>query len=134
MRTLRKLSLVALAAGALLAAGADDAPRGVVTVAYDGVPQRVHPVAIQQVDGKEQPHPYRDTHFLPAGKHSFRLAPVFTDAANIQRGNSGRRDAAASVLEIEVEAGKRYVIGAKLEGRKASDWKPIVLRVEDVGS
>ena len=135
MRSLRTVYIAAIAALGLVSVGAADPSRGVVAVAYDGVPQQVHPVAIQEIDGKIQPLPLRDTHYLAPGKHSFRLAPVFDSNANIQRGNLYRRGSdAAAVLEIEVEAGKRYLIGAKLENRKAADWKPVVLRVEDTGT
>ena len=134
MSSLRALFLAAVAIVGLTAVGADDQPRGVVAVAYDGKPQQIFPVAIQDVDGKVQPLPLRDTHYLSPGKHSFRLAPVFDDSANLQRGALHRRGSdAAAVLEIEVVAGKRYLIGAKLDDRRAAEWKPVVLRVEDIG-
>lgn len=134
MRSLRTLFFAALAAFGLTAVGADGPDRGVVAVAYDGKPQQVFPVAIQDVDGKVQPLPLRDTHYLSPGKHTLRLAPVFDSNANIQRGALHRRGSdAAAVLEIEVVAGKRYLIGAKLDDRRAAEWKPVVLRVEDIG-
>lgn len=135
MRSLRALFLAALAAFGLTSVSVADPSRAVVAVAYDGVPQQVHPVAIQEIDGKLQPLPLRDTHYLAPGKHSFRLAPVFDSNANIQRGALYRRGGdAGAVLEIEVVAGKRYLIGAKLEDRRAAEWKPVVLRVEDIGT
>ena len=134
MSPLRSLSLATLAALALSTATADP-DRGVVTVAYDGKPQQVFPVAIQEIDGKIQPLPLRETHYLTPGKHSFRLAPLFDDWTKMQRGTTVRRgDDAAAVLEIDVQAGKRYLIGAKVDDRKAAEWKPVVLRVEDGGS
>jgi hypothetical protein len=133
MSALRSLSLATLAVLALGSAAADP-ERGIVTVAYDGKPQQVFPVTIQEIDGKIQPLPTRETHYLAPGKHSFRLAPVFDDWAKMQRGTNLRRgEDAAAVLEIDVEAGKRYVIGAKIEDRKSAEWKPVVLRVEDTG-
>jgi len=134
MRSLRNLLLAAFAASLLGTVAVADPAKGVVAVAYDGVPQQIHPVAIQEIDGKAEPLPLRDTHYMTPGKHTFRLASVFGDAANIQRGNTGSRAAEAAVLEVDVQAGKRYLIGAKLEGRKASEWKPIIVRVEDIGS
>ena len=135
MRHVRTSFLVAIATLGLAAIGAADPSRGVVTVAYDGKTQQVFPVAIQEVDGRIQPLPLRETHFMTPGKHTFRLAPVFDDNANIQRGNVNRRGSdVAAVLEIDVQAGKRYLIGAKIEDRKAAEWKPVVLRVEDSGT
>jgi hypothetical protein len=133
MSRLRSLTIAALAALALTA-GADP-NQGIVTVAYDGKTQGVFPVTIQDVDGKVQPLPPRETHYLEPGKHTFRLAPVFDDNTKMQRGNSHRSgDDSAAVLEIDVQAGKRYLIGAKVEGRKSAEWKPVVLRVEDTKS
>lgn len=135
MRHLPTAFLAAIVALAFGSALAGDPSKGVVTVAYDGKTQQVFPVAIQEIDGKVQPLPLRETHFMAPGKHTFRLAPVFDDNANIVRGNTGRRGGdEAAVLEIDVQAGKRYLIGAKLEDRKAAEWKPVVLRIEDSGT
>lgn len=121
---------LALLAAAGIAAADIDAEHGVVAVAYDGIPQKVHPVMILEIDGTLQPLPLRDTLFVKPGKHSFRLGAKFDDNAGLQRGNWEKREARRT-LEIEVEAGKRYLIGAKLVGRTGSDWEPVVLRVED---
>ena len=121
MRHVRTSFLAAVAALAFSSALAGDPAKGVVTVAYDGKTQQVFPVAIQEIDGKIQPLPLRETHYMAPGKHTFRLAPVFDDNANIQKGNVNRRDGdAAAVLEIDVQAGKRYLIGAKIADRKAA--------------
>lgn len=135
MRSLHTSFLMAVVAFGLTSVGATDPSRGVVAVAYDGKTQQVYPVSIQEIDGKVQPLPLRETHYMAPGKHTFRLAPVFDSSANLIRGNSDRRGSdAAAVLEIDVQAGKRYLIGAKVEDRKAAEWKPVVLRVEDSGT
>lgn len=134
MRTRHAHLLIAIALSALGTAVVADPSKGVVTVAYDGKPQQVFPVLIQDIDGKAQPLPLRETLYMAPGKHTFRLAPVLDSSANIQKGNAHRRGSdEAAVLEIDVEAGKRYLIGAKLDDRKAAEWKPVVLRVEDIG-
>jgi len=118
----------------LATAGADASSRAIVTVAYDGVTQQVHPVWIQTVDGRQQPQPLRDTLWLEPGKHTLRLAARFDDNAVARRGRIDSRAPQHGVLEIQVEAGKRYLIGAKVDPRNAADWTPVVLRVEDVGA
>jgi hypothetical protein len=132
VRVLRPLLAASAAALALAASGVDE-PRAIVAVAYDGIAQQVHPVLIQAVDGKQQVQPLRDTLWLAPGKHTLRLAARLDDNAVRLRGPVGARAAAPAVLELEVEAGKRYLIGAKVDGRRGVDWKPVVLRVEDVG-
>lgn len=131
MRTPNRLIALLLLAVATTTGAAEE--HGVVTVAYDGKTQDVHPVAIIEVDGKLQPTPLRETLFLAPGKHTLRLAVQVTDAKLLIRGNNqSNRNKHAGVLEIEVEAGKRYHIGGKLKGYRTSDWEPVVLRVEDV--
>jgi hypothetical protein len=129
-RTLVIATCGALALAAGVAAADPDAAKGVVAVAYDGIPDKVHPVTILDIDGKVQPQPLRDTYYLEPGKHTLRLGAVIGDFAGVQRGNVDRKDAKRT-LEIEVEAGKRYLIGAKLEGRTAAEWTPVVYKVED---
>jgi hypothetical protein len=117
------------------AAAAADLSKGIVTVAYDGIPKDVYPVAILEVDGKLQPPPLRETLWLTPGKHTFKLAAKVQDGKTLLRGNNynSRDKSKPGVLEIEVEAGKRYHLGAKLNGYRTSDWEPVVLRVEDQG-
>ena len=131
--SIRWIAALGLATFAVSAALAGDAGKAVVAVAYDGVPQQVHPVLIQEIDGRPQPKPLRDTIWLDPGKHTLRLAPLLDDNARIGRDNSSSSGANHGTLEIEVQAGKRYLIGAKIEGRRPVAWKPVVLRVEDIG-
>lgn len=132
-RILGLAAVLVLSFGAFPAAADPDAEKGVVAVAYDGKPQGVFPVLILDIDGKVQPLPHRDVYYLAPGKHSLRLGAVLDDNANLQRGNIGSRDAKRT-LEIEVEAGKRYLVGAKVEDRSAAEWQPVVLRVESKGT
>ena len=132
VRTIKRAAL-ALAFGAAVAGAGPDQGKGVVAVAYDGKTQDVFPVLILDIDGKVQPQPPRDVYYLEPGKHTFRLGALLDSSANVQRGNASGRDEKRT-LEIQVEAGKRYLIGAKLTSRSAADWQPVVLRVEDKGA
>lgn len=122
-----------VALGALGASAGPDQEMGVVAVAYDGKTEDVFPVFILDIDGKVQPQPLRDVYYMKPGKHSFRLGAILDSNANVQRSNAYGEDE-KRVLEIEVEAGKRYLVGAKLVNRKAADWQPVVYRVEDKGA
>lgn len=124
------LALVAVS-GIALANPDDD--KGVVAVAYDGKTQDVFPVFILDIDGKVQPQPLRDVYYLSPGKHTLRLGAILDSNANVMRSNVNSNDANRT-LEIDVVAGKRYLIGAKLVNRKAADWQPVVHRVEDKGA
>jgi hypothetical protein len=35
-------------------------------------------------------------------------------------------------MQIDVEAGKRYFLGAKLTADRLDEWEPVVWRVEDI--
>lgn len=107
-----------------------DQDMGVVAVAYDGKTEDVFPVVILDIDGKVQPQPLRDVYYLEPGKHTLRLGAILDSSANVQRSSSHAKDEKRT-LEIEVVAGKRYLLGAKLVNRKAADWQPVVYRVED---
>jgi len=122
-----------LALGTLGASAGPDQDKGVVAVAYDGKTEDVFPVIILDIDGKVQPQPLRDVYYLTPGKHTFRLGAILDSSANVQRSNAYGKDE-KRVLEIEVEAGKRYLVGAKLVNRKAADWQPVVYRVEAKGA
>jgi hypothetical protein len=133
MRAITRL-IVALGFGVALAgAAAADPEQAVVTVAYDGIPKDVFPVAILEVDGTLQPLPRRETLFLAPGKHSFKLMVKVQDGKTLLRGNAHntRNKDKPGVLELELEAGKRYHLGGKLKGYRTSDWEPVVLRVDD---
>lgn len=133
LATVRPLLASFAAAVVLATAGADAPSRGIVTVAYDAVAQQVHPVWIQTVDGRQQPAPLRDTLWLEPGKHTLRLAARLDDNGVARRTRIDAKDPQHALLEIDVEAGKRYLIGAKVDSRHSADWKPVVLRVEDLG-
>ena len=123
----------AVALTAWSASAGPDADKGVVAVAYDGKTQDVFPVIILDLDGKVQPLPLKDVYYLAPGKHTLRLGAVLDDTANVMRSNVNNSDAKRT-LEIDVVAGKRYLVGAKLVDRKAANWEPVVFRVEDKGA
>lgn len=130
-QNLRRSALAVLVAlSALGAAAGPDADKGVVAVAYDGKTESVFPVTILDIDGKVQPLPLKDVYYLAPGKHTFRLGAILDSSANVMRSNVNNSDAKRT-LEIDVVAGKRYLVGAKLVNRKAADWEPVVYRVED---
>lgn len=129
----RGLLAAVVALGAFGAAAGPDDEKGVVAVAYDGKTQDVFPVVILDLDGKVQPLPYKDVYYLAPGKHTLRLGAILDSSANVQRGNSYSKQENRT-LELEVEAGKRYLVGAKLVNRKAADWQPVLFRVEEKDS
>jgi hypothetical protein len=136
MRTehIRRLAIaLVVALGASTAWAGPDTDKGVVAVAYDGKTEDVFPVLILDLDGKVQPLPLKDVYYLTPGKHTLRLGAILDDSANVMRSNVNNSDAKRT-LDIEVEAGKRYLIGAKLVNRKAADWQPVVYKVEDKGA
>jgi hypothetical protein len=131
---IRRLAIaLVVALGAATALAGPDTDKGVVAVAYDGKTEDVFPVLILDLDGKVQPLPLKDVYYLAPGKHTLRLGAILDDSANVMRSNVNGSDAKRT-LEIEVEAGKRYLIGAKLVNRKAADWQPVVYRVEVKGA
>jgi len=130
---IRRLTIaLGLALWATAASAGPDADKGVVAVAYDGKTEDVFPVLILDLDGKVQPLPYKDVYYLTPGKHTLRLGALLDSSANVMRSNVNNNDANRT-LEIDVVAGKRYLVGAKLVDRKAANWQPVVYKVEDKG-
>ena len=110
MKALRH-SLCTIAALMLAGVAGADPSKGIVTVAYDGIPRDVYPVAILEVDGKLQPAPLRETLWLEPGKHTLKLSARVQDGKTLLRGNNynSRDKQKPGVLEIEVEAPEPYV-------------------------
>ena len=124
-------------------------PHGIVLVKQSNIPQNIFPVILTRIDGRNLPNTLADAGNLPIaglggslptsrgafwlapGKHQLRVMPVFSEHANALHGVSRRRHQPGN-LSVEIEEGKRYLIGAKLEGPTFNDWQPIVFAVTDI--
>ena len=124
-------------------------PHGIVLVKQSNIPQNIFPVILTRIDGRNLPNTLADAGQLPIaglrgnlptsrgafwlapGKHELRVMPVFSEHANALRGVSRRRHQPGNLF-VEVKEGKRYLIGAKLEGPTFNDWKPVVFAVTDI--
>ena len=91
----------------------------------------IYPVKIVAIDG-EQIIP-REVFWLEPGKYAFTVSAEITNSGGLKstRGRV-REDDDINKIEVVVEAGKTYYIGAHFTGRdRRRPYSTIVYRVED---
>jgi|GEM_PF-5448969 len=109
---------------ALIAAPLAAAEKGQVTSVLTQDSQRLYAVRIISVDGQNLPEGGRNLLRLEAGKHRLGLVAL------IERDNSFalRRSERPKPqhVDIDVESGKHYRIGAKVLDAGYQNWTPVV--------
>jgi hypothetical protein len=128
-------------------------PHGIISVTGSVRSERIHPVILNRLDGRymslgfsrippdaslivvEENYHFTEpgAFFVAPGRHQLVLTAVFRrgDEIKLSPQNPMRGDMLGS-MELEVEAGKRYYIGARIVGSRYDQWEPIVYRVESI--
>jgi hypothetical protein len=154
------LACCAAAAGALgacaverITVSASD-PHGIVEVGHSQVAKDIHPVILQEIDGRRVPGtgfddvpqtasavivdgdfrlPLQEAFYLSPGPHVLRLTAVIRDDLALTLPPTKRfSDRGAGLLELNVAEGRRYLIGAKLDSARTEHWQPVVYAVADI--
>ncbi len=113
-----------IAAMALFSAGAMAADKGTVTSVLSRDSERYYAVNFISVDGEN----------LPAGQSLLNLAPgkrrigivALIESSNAIKTISRRDRSPPRYVEIEVVAGKRYRVGAKVSDVVNQTWAPVI--------
>ena len=127
-----------------------DEPYGVVTTFTSNIPEKVYPAYIAVIDGNsvqttgsvggmgQDPRAYlrtrKHTFRLPPGEHTIRIVADLSDATGTLQSTGGYtpRGEQPGTIELFVEAGRQYYIGARLTGTRKNEWEPVVWAVKDV--
>jgi len=119
-----------------------DRQYGVVTTFTSNVPAKIYPAYIAVIDG-DSVQTTAAVGGLAARKHTFRLPPgdhkirIVADLRNatgtLESGTTFTpRGQQPGNLELFVEEGRRYYIGARLTGARKDEWEPVIWHVEDL--
>jgi len=132
--------LVALAAVAITAcasSGTDNVDYAVLTTNASDIPGKIYPAFLAKVDDREITggsglYGRKSALRVSPGTHTVRLTADLSQATGVVSSTYTPRDKQAGNLEIDVEAGKRYFLGARLTADRTDEWQPVVWRVEDI--
>jgi hypothetical protein len=91
----------------------------------------IFPVGFVEIDGQNIPR--RETFWLKPGKYELRVQPVIRDIGGL-RSISGRvrEDPDRNLIEVVVEPGKAYYIGARVDRQnRRQPYTTVLYRVEE---
>lgn len=133
------------------ASRATDGPYAMISVLDISEPARkVYPVILQAIDGKrpqgagaenvpmiasvvirENVSPNRYDFPVTPGQHYVHLTAVLRPIDEIGYLGARRRSADNGLaIGLTLEEGKRYTLGARIDGNRIEDWRPVLVAVE----
>jgi hypothetical protein len=129
-------------------------PYGEVDPATDIAPPDLHRVVLQTIDGKNVPstgdvqatssliivgpgfvlNHVQSRFWLSAGEHSLNFTAVVNrlDTTTWLHPNVNFSPTDAGVLKLNVEAGKRYSIAARVNPSQPEKWQAVIYKTEDI--
>lgn len=150
----RSVLLVALALAGSACATLPKGPYGVVEASTQVTPIDLHRVVLQNIDGRNiagtpQVPPTASLMIvepgfvltgvqsdfpLSPGEHTLKFSAVVDrrDTTTWLHPSVRYSPKDAGVLKLMVEAGKRYVVGAKVNPGRPEEWEAVVYRVENL--
>lgn len=125
-----------LAVTAAVAAGTDALasqkdPHGVVRLDVEKRAQHIYPVKVVEINGNRVTVDDKIALWLKPGTHTLTVRGMvdrdntFGVSRSVGQGNE------KNSVEVTVEEGKVYYIGAKINPREGGRWAPVVWKVED---
>jgi hypothetical protein len=134
VRILASLTLVLFSAGAM--ADLPFAQPGPDAAMVTGTPGRpandIYPVNFVEIDGQNIVN--RNTFWLKPGKYTIRVQPIISNTVglSVQRSRLRSQDTDLNLIELVVEPGKSYYIGARVDRtNRREPYTTVLYRVED---
>lgn len=118
--------------GSLSSANARMGARGTLVSENLKPGEYIYPVTLVAINGKNVVSPQLSYYVRP-GEHKIQLSMVVRVDASLQTSIEHRQNVRGH-MDITVEPGKRYYLGAKynpMESRRTRDWVPVIYRVQD---
>lgn len=139
----RRTASLILAALVLGAAGcasgtAGDADYAIITTNASDISAKIYPAYLAKVDDREVKggtgrFGRKEAVWVEPGLRKVRIMADLSRATGVlSKPGYTPRDQQPGDIEIEVEAGKRYFLGAQLTANRRDQWQPVVWRVEDI--
>lgn len=129
MTTLLAIGLGACASDRVLVS--HNEPHAIVVSTQARLAHEIYPVTVTVIDGRNLPS-QRSAYWLAPGEHKLEVSAVITDFTGADREIYHGRDPSRGDLLVNLEAGKRYILGARMKAGDRGDWEPFVVRVEDI--
>ncbi|MGD8976810.1 MAG: hypothetical protein PVG91_04340 [Gammaproteobacteria bacterium] len=132
------LAALALAMAACASGTAGDADYAIITTNASDISGKIYPAYVSKVDDREIKggsgrFGRKEVVRVEPGVHRIRLTADLSQATGVlSKPGYTPRDKQPGDIEIEVEAGKRYFLGAQLTANRRDEWEPVVWRVEDI--
>jgi len=118
--------------GSISSANAKMGSRGTLVSQNLKPGEYVYPVTLVAINGKNIVSPQLSYYVRP-GDHKIVVSMVVRVDASLARSIEHRQNVRGH-LDINVESGKRYYLGAKynpMESRRTRDWVPVIYKIED---
>lgn len=118
--------------GSISSANAGMGSRGTLVSENLKPGEYIYPVTLVAINGKNIVSPQLSYYVRP-GEHMIQVSMVVRVDASLQRSIEHRQNVRGH-MDITVEPGKRYYLGAKYnpkESRRTRDWEPVIYRIED---
>ncbi len=133
--TLAVLATAAITGCASSNAGSAD--YAILSTSAADIPGKIYPAFLAKVDDREITggsglNGRKSAVRVSPGTHTVRLTADLSQATGAVPSVYTPRDKQAGNMQIDVEAGKRYFLGAKLTADRLDEWEPVVWRVEDI--
>ena len=118
-----------------------DEPYGTITTASSNIPAKIYPAWVATIDGKNQqsgnvltsPMAHtRHTFRLSPGRHTIRIVADLRQATGVIPATYTPRSQQPGTIEIFVERGREYYLGALLNGSRSDEWEAVVWEVKDL--
>ncbi len=107
-------------------------PHGIVSTELPSGGNAMRITRITEIDGVNYSGPNGRPVWLAPGRHTLRVTAQVRTQRVVPKPSKGAGTDPERVLELVVEEGKRYLIGAMIVGDSNDDWVPVVVQVSDI--
>ncbi|MGH8496300.1 MAG: hypothetical protein ACREVN_09210 [Gammaproteobacteria bacterium] len=129
-------------------------PHGIVDVGNSQFANDIHPVVLQEIDGRQVAGTASDeippnvsavvvegnfaldpqrAFYLSPGPHRLRLTAIIREDLALTLPSTRRLDdPGGGLLALNVAEGQRYLIGAKVDSARPDQWEPVVYAVDEI--
>lgn len=128
-RVIVPIAILVVFLGGCAAAGQSAADRAVLD--FSRPPNQFYPARLVVLDGTNvNAPPSKSSFWIDPGVHEIVIAAAIDDRTLVSRPANRSAGTDPGRTTIEVEAGKRYNIGAQLINDRG-DWEPVIWRITD---
>lgn len=106
-------------------------PHGIVRVDTERKAEHIYPVKVVEINGDRVSVDDKVALWLKPGKHTLTVRGMVDRDATFGVSRSVGQGNEKNSVEVDVEEGKIYYVGARVNPREGGRWEPVVWKVED---